>query len=123
VKTVCFTGRGVIDGPTLSGYNTSKFHERDWWNTLAGDAGFHVVEKVDTRTDYLVASRIDTKKAIAARQIGIQVMTYYDFHVMVKAQGLIGKQWHHEYFEEAGEPEPAVQVYDTNQDLPGWGSF
>ncbi len=38
--------------------------------------GHFVADKVDATIDYLVASRLDTKKAEAARALGISVISY-----------------------------------------------
>lgn len=80
-EVVCFTGKGMISGPTLSGFNTSKSLSRAEWEQKARDAGHSVTDKAQNAT-LLVASRTDTSKAMNARARGLRVIDYDDFAAM-----------------------------------------
>ena len=68
---VVFTGTAVdSSGMTMT---------RDEFTKLVEYHGFRVQPKVTGDTRYLVASRLDTTKADAARKLGVEVITYPDF--------------------------------------------
>jgi NAD-dependent DNA ligase len=52
---------------------------RDVLKQMANMSGFIVHDDVDDKTDLLVASRSDTKKAMAASLRGVQVVSYEQF--------------------------------------------
>lgn len=77
--SVVFTGKGIDPA-------TGKLRLRDDWCALARAKGFyaHPKDKVDYGTTYLVASRDDTTKAMAAREYGTKVISYNQFYAMCK---------------------------------------
>lgn len=71
MPSVCFTGRGEVDG---------AFVQRNTLEAMAQAMGWTIHDKVRSDTDYLIASRQDTSKAKAAREFGTKVMPYGWFH-------------------------------------------
>ena len=76
---VVFTGR--CDEVLLS---TRGGHTRAELCRIAGGADIQVDPTVGSSTDFLVASRIDTQKARRARDLGVHVITYEEFLIMVR---------------------------------------
>lgn len=72
MPSVCFTGRGVAPLGT--------FVPRDIWEGYARAMGWDIHDKVHYYTSYLVASRTDTTKAVAARARGATIITYAEFY-------------------------------------------
>lgn len=87
MSTICFTGKGIWPGPTLSGFTTSKALTRTEWAEKAEVAGHRVTEKAE-HADILVASRHDTVKSRNARARGARVITYGEFAAMLESGGV-----------------------------------
>jgi hypothetical protein len=75
MPNVCFTGAGKRHG-------VGAF-TRIQWRALARSRGWTAQDAVDFSTDYLVASRSDTSKARAARDFGVDVISYARFEALI----------------------------------------
>lgn len=73
---IVFTGKGFRGGVHVT---------RDVWSADAQRAGHYVFDTVEGRNYILVASRDNTTKARAARNMGCQIMTYAEFDQFIAA--------------------------------------
>lgn len=78
MSSVCFTGAGRRHG---------KEYVRTFWEADAVASGWQVHDKVFPHTEYLVASRLDTSKAEAARLQGTTVISYAEFVKLLDGGG------------------------------------
>jgi BRCT domain type II-containing protein len=110
MSTVVFTGKGL--DPL-----TGKLRTRDEWTALANAKGWDVQDKVTVRTDYLVASRSDTKKAEAARYQGTKVISYKTFEQMIRGAIPVEPSL-------SGRAPPPKPIDPTEMEhIEGWGKF
>lgn len=72
MSNVVFTGR-------CNALRLGRFLTRPALTRIAGAAGFTVVPTISSRVRFLVSSRVDTRKARAARDWGIETITYERF--------------------------------------------
>ena len=106
--TVVFTGKGIDP-------RTNKLMTRPNWEALAKAKGFASMNKVHGFTRYLVASRDDTAKASAARQMGTQVISYNQFYAMCKGVEVDDASFN-------ASPPPPIDM-DGMEEIDGWGMF
>lgn len=79
-----FTGRGQG--------STGMFVERGALAAELQRRGHDVYDRVEYGVDYLVASRTDTVKARAARDLGVQVITYAEMWAMLNGLAVPARQ-------------------------------
>jgi len=77
MPNVVFTGAAVINGERIVRDELIAMVNRG-----STSRRWHVQDKVDYTTEYLVASRTDTTKACKARDLGVRVVTYDQFATM-----------------------------------------
>jgi hypothetical protein len=108
---VCFTGKGMSGGVLVT---------RDQWEAQAQAAGHYPQKKVDFSTSYLVASRHDTSKAMAAARNGVRVITYDQWQEIL-ATGVLNHGTPNPFAKPATPPKPVD--LEGMDELAEWGMF